>query len=39
SWLNRYRRLLVRWEKKIENYEAMLYFACGLIVWNKSLLG
>ncbi|WP_305841770.1 IS5 family transposase [Photobacterium leiognathi] len=39
SWLNRYRRLLVRWEKKIENYEAMLHFACGLIVWNKSLLG
>lgn len=28
-----------RWEKKIENYEAMLHFACGLIVWNKSLLG
>lgn len=27
-WLNRYRRLLVRWEKKIENYEAMLHFAC-----------
>lgn len=39
SWLNRYRRLLVRWEKKIENYEAILHFACGLIVWNKSLLG
>jgi len=37
SWLNRYRRILVRWEKKIENYEAMLHFACGLIVWNKSL--
>lgn len=39
SWLNRYRRLLVRWEKKIENYEAMMHFSCGLIVWNKSLLG
>jgi transposase len=38
SWLNRYRRLLVRWEKKIENYEAMLHFACGMIVWNKCLL-
>ncbi|WP_127959838.1 IS5 family transposase, partial [Serratia microhaemolytica] len=38
SWLNRYRRLLVRWEKKAENYEAMLHFACGLIVWNKLLL-
>ncbi len=38
SWLNCYRRILIRWEKKIENYEAMLHFACGLIVWNKSLL-
>ncbi len=37
SWLNRYRRNLIRWEKKIENYEAMLHFACGLIVWNKIL--
>jgi transposase len=26
SWMNR--RLLVRWEKKVENYEAMLHFAC-----------
>lgn len=39
SWLNRYRRLLVRWEKKPENYLGMLHFACGLIVWNKLLLG
>ncbi|MFC0139806.1 IS5/IS1182 family transposase, partial [Erwinia mallotivora] len=27
-----------RWEKKTENYEAMLHFACGIIVWNKVLL-
>ncbi len=38
SWMNRFRRILTRWEKKIENYEAMLHFACGLIVWNKVLL-
>jgi transposase len=31
SWLNRHRRLLVRWEKKAVNYEAMLQFACALI--------
>ncbi len=37
QWLHD--ELLVRWEKKIENFEAMLHFACGLIVWNKSLLG
>ncbi|MCU6474201.1 IS5/IS1182 family transposase, partial [Escherichia coli] len=28
-----------RWEKKVENYEAMLHFVCGIIVWNKILLG
>ena len=37
SWMNRFRRVLTRWEKKTENYEAMLHFACGLIVWNKVL--
>lgn len=38
SWMNRFRRALTRWEKKTENYEAMLHFACGIIVWNKVLL-
>ena len=28
SWMNRFRRLLIRWEKKTENYVAMLHFAC-----------
>lgn len=27
SWLNRFRRLLIRWEKKPENYMALLQFA------------
>lgn len=31
SWLNRFRRLLIRWEKKVENYLAMLHFACAWI--------
>lgn len=26
-------------KKKVENYEAMLHFACAIIVWNKILLG
>ncbi|WP_099139815.1 IS5 family transposase [Xenorhabdus hominickii] len=39
SWLNRFRRILVRWEKRIENYEAMLHLACSLIAWNIILLG
>ncbi len=39
NWMNRYRRVLTRWEKRFENYEAMLHFVCGVIVWNKILLG
>lgn len=31
SWINRFRRLLIRWEKKIENYLAMLHLACSWI--------
>ncbi len=30
SWLNRHRRILIRWEKKAANYEAMLHFACAI---------
>ena len=32
SWINRFRRLLIRWEKKIENYLAMLHLACAWII-------
>ncbi len=28
SWLDRCRRILVRWEKKAENYRAMAELAC-----------
>jgi transposase len=31
SWMNRFRRILVRWEKKVKNYEAMLHLACAYI--------
>lgn len=31
SWINRYRRLLIRWEKKAQNYLALLKFVCGII--------
>jgi transposase len=31
SWMNRFRRLLVRWDKKPENYLAFLHFSCGLL--------
>lgn len=34
SWLNRFRRILIRWEKKVENYLAMLHFACAIITYR-----
>ena len=36
SWLNRFRRLLGRWDKKAENYLALLHFACGLIAFRAA---
>jgi putative transposase len=36
SWMNRFRRLLVRWDKKSENYLAFLHFACGLIAFRAA---
>ena len=40
SWLNRFRRILIRWEKKGENYLAMLHLACALITYRATgLLG
>lgn len=38
SWMNRFRRLLIRWEKKVDNYEALLHLAGAFIVWKHSLI-
>lgn len=35
SWLNRYRRILVRWEKKVKNYEALLHLVFAHILWRN----
>jgi putative transposase len=35
SWINRFQRLLVRWEKKASNYLSLLHFACAIICWRK----
>jgi len=35
GWINRSRRLLVRWEKKVENYEAFLALACAQLIFSK----
>ena len=31
SWLNRFRRLLIRWEKNPHNYLSFLHLACAII--------
>ena len=36
SWINRFRRLLVRWEKRADTYIAMLHLACALITWRAA---
>jgi putative transposase len=38
SWMNRFRRILIRWEKKPANYLAMLHFALGIITWRNATL-
>lgn len=38
SWMNRFRRLLIRWEKKDENYEALLHLVCGIIAFRFALI-
>lgn len=36
SWMNRFRRILVRWEKLAETYLAMLHLVLGIITWRAS---
>ncbi len=35
SWFNRFRRLLVRWEKKAEHYLGFVQLAAVLIIYRK----
>ena len=34
AWHNRFRRLLLRWEKKVENWLALIHFANALIAFR-----
>jgi transposase len=34
SWMNRFRRILIRWEKKVENYFGMLHLVCAWITYR-----
>jgi putative transposase len=36
SWMNRFRRILVRWEKKPENYLGLLHLVCALITYRAA---
>ena len=36
SWMNRFRRILGRWEKKPQHYLAFLHFACALIAFRAA---
>jgi putative transposase len=40
SWMNRFRGILIRWDKKVENYFGMLHMACAWITYRSAgLLG
>jgi putative transposase len=36
SWLNRFRAILIRWNKKAENYLALLHLAFAIIAYRAS---
>jgi len=36
SWLNRFRRILIRWDKNPAAYIAFLHFACALIAFRAA---
>ena len=36
SWMNRFRRILIRWEKKLENYLGMLHLTCACITYKAT---
>lgn len=38
SWLNRFRKLLVRFEKTADSYEGLLELACALIVFRRVIV-
>jgi putative transposase len=36
AWLNNFRRVLIRWEKKVDNYLSFLHFACAWICFRAA---
>jgi len=35
AWLSKCRAILVRWDKKAQNYLALLQFACALLWYRR----
>jgi putative transposase len=38
SWMNRWRKLLVRFEKRADSYEGLLELACALIAFRQCIV-
>jgi putative transposase len=38
-WHDRFRKLLVRYEKKIENYFALVCLGCGILIYRRIIFG
>jgi putative transposase len=36
SWMNRFRRVLIRWDKKVRNYLGFLHLACAYITYRQA---
>ena len=36
SWMNRFRCILIRWEKRADTYLALLHFVLGIITWRAT---
>ena len=39
SWHNTFRKLLVRYEKKLENYFDLVYLGCCIVIYRRIILG
>ena len=39
SWHNRFRKLMVRYEKKAENYLGLVHLSCFITVYRRIILG
>ena len=36
SWMNRFRRVLIRWDKKAQNYLGFLHLVCAYITYRQA---